>query len=324
MLRYALRRLLIGSVTLLGITLVTFAVIRLAPGDPVDVLDAGAERPLSHETYERLRSHFELDRPLLVQYVLWLRRLATGDFGESFRGGERVAAKIGRALWPTVSVAVLSLLVAFAVAVPVGMLSAVRPGGLFDRVASTGLYVLYSVPSYILGMLLAVYLGMKWRWLPFHGMQSDEYESMSALGKLADRAEHYVLITACFACASVAFYSRFVRQSLLEVIRQDYVRTARAKGLPEHRVVIKHAFTNSLLPFITLLGLTFPHVLSGSVILEYLFGWPGLGWLYFESVNARDYPTIMALNFVTAVVVLVTTLLTDLAYGLVDPRVRYD
>jgi peptide/nickel transport system permease protein len=173
-------------------------------------------------------------------------------------------------------------------------------------------------------MVLILYVSVKLDLLPFRGMRSDHFEELTAGGKLLDSAKHYVLITFCFTFGNLAYYSRFVRQNLLEVIRQDYIRTARAKGLGEGRVIVKHAFTNSLIPFITLLGLTFPFVLSGSVILEHMFNWPGLGRLYFDSVSQRDYPTIMALSFITAVMVLVITLLADLAYGLVDPRVKHE
>jgi len=324
MLAHAIERLLIGLVTLLGITLVTFLVIQLAPGDPIDAVVAGSQRPLTPEDIERLRAHFGLDQPLLVQYGRWLARIATWDFGTSFSTGEDVGAKIARALWPTLSVALLALVVALAIAVPIGIYSAVRRGGAFDRVSGTVLYALYSVPSYVLGMALAAWLGVRWNLLPIRGRTSPDFDALGPLEQLTDLAQHYVLITVCFAAGSLAFYSRFVRQNLLEVVRQDYIRTARAKGLGELRVVVRHAFRNSLIPLITLLGLTLPHLLSGSVILEALFDWPGLGQLYYRSVLARDYPMIMALNLVTSIVVLGATLLADLAYGLADPRVTYD
>jgi peptide/nickel transport system permease protein len=194
---------------------------------------------------------------------------------------------------------------------------------------STLLYMLYSVPSYVIGMILILYIGVKLKWLPIMGMQSDNvggipYAELSLLERFADSAKHYVLITVCFTVGSLAYYSRFVRQNLLEVVRQDYIRTARAKGISERRVIIRHAFRNTLIPFVSLLGLTLPFILGGSVILEKMFNWPGIGWLYFESVMNRDLPTIMGLNFMTAALVLFFTLLADLAYGLVDPRISHD
>jgi peptide/nickel transport system permease protein len=325
MLQYILRRLLTGLVTLLGITVLTFFVIQLAPGDPVEMQTAGIMNPeISGRVYEDLRKYYGLDDPLALQYGRWMGRLFTGNLGNSFHDGQKVTGKIGVALWPTLSVALLSLMIAFVLAVPIGVFSAVRQGGIFDRSVSTLLYMLYSVPSYVMGMLLILYVGVKWDLLPFRGMRADNFADLDTLGRLWDYARHYVMITFCFTFGSLAYYSRFVRQNLLEVVRQDYIRTARAKGLSERAVILKHAFVNSLIPFVTLLGLTFPFVLSGSVILEYMFNWPGIGRLYFESVLQRDYPVIMALNFITAVMVLVVTLLADLAYGLVDPRVSYD
>jgi peptide/nickel transport system permease protein len=325
MLLYLSRRVASGLVTLFGITIVSFGVIQLAPGDPAQLQTAQiADAAVSQRVYEQLRQLYGLDRPLHVQYGMWMSRLVRGDLGNSFHDGRRVAGKIGEALWPTLSVALLSLIATLVVALPLGIYSAVRQGKAFDRVSSTLLYMLYSVPPYVMGMLLILYLGVKLDLLPFRGMRSDHFDQLSSWDRFWDVSRHYVMITFCFAFGNLAYYSRFVRQNLLEVIRQDYVRTARAKGLPERTVILRHAFRNSLIPLISLIGLTFPFVLSGSVILEYMFNWPGLGRLYFESVLGRDYPTIMALNFITAVLVLLTTFAADLAYGWVDPRVSYE
>ena len=325
MLLYLSRRVASGLVTLFGITVVSFGVIQLAPGDPAQLQTAQiADAAVSQRVYEQLRQLYGLDRPLHVQYGRWMSRLVRGDLGNSFHDGRRVGRKIGEALWPTLSVALLSLAVTLVVAVPLGILAAVRQNGPFDKISSTLLYMLYSVPSYVMGMLLILYLGVKLDLLPFRGMRSDHYSELSTWAQVWDVSKHYVLITFCFTFGNLAYFARFVRQNLLEVIRQDYVRTARAKGLPERTVILRHAFRNSLIPLISLIGLTFPFVLSGSVILEYMFNWPGLGRLYFESVLGRDYPTIMALNFITAVLVLVSTFAADLAYGWVDPRVSYE
>jgi peptide/nickel transport system permease protein len=322
---YLLRRSLTGLVTLLGITLITFSVIQLAPGDPAAMQVLGnMDRDVSARVYEQLKAYYGLDKPIPVQYLLWLKRLATFDLGNSFADSQKVTRKVLEALWPTLSVALIALFVSFLFSLPIGIYSAARQGGPFDRIASTFLYMLYSVPSYVMGMLLILFLGVQHDLLPFRGMRSDNFADLDAAGKLWDQAKHYVMITFCFAYGSIAYDSRFVRQNLLEVIRQDYIRTARAKGLSEPRVILKHAFVNTLIPFITLLGLTFPFILSGSVILESMFTWPGIGRLFFESVLSRDYPTLMALNFITAILVLTITLLADLAYGLVDPRVKYD
>ncbi len=325
MIRYVLRRILSGLVTLLGITLITFIIIRLAPGDPAAMRTMAGENPkVSQRTYEQLRAYYGLDQPMHIQYGRWLGRLVKGDFGNSFTDGLKISTKISDALWPTLSVSLISILTAFIVSLPIGIWSAYRQGGVFDRNVSTFLYMLYSIPSYVMGIVLILVLGVKLDLLPLGGIRSDVHETLSASGKFFDIAKHMVMITICFTFGGIAYYSRFIRQNLIEVIRQDYVRTARAKGLNEKKVILRHAFRNSLIPFVTLLGLTFPAILSGSVILEYMFNWPGMGRLFIESVMARDYPTLMALEFITAFMVLLGTLLADLCYGLVDPRIKYD
>lgn len=323
--RYLIRRAIGGLVTLFGITIVTFIVIKLAPGDPARLQTAQiADAMVSERVYEQLREYYNLDKPMHVQYGMWLRRLLTGDLGNSFHDGLSVRRKIGEALWPTLSVALISLLLTYLVAVPMGIASAAAQGRAFDRVTSLVVYMLYSIPSYVIGLLLIFYVGVELGWLEFNGMRSDNFDELSSAGQWLDTLEHYVMITLSFTLGNLAYYSRFVRQNLLEVLRQDYIRTARAKGLGEASVVLKHAFINSLIPLITLISLTLPFVLSGSVILETMFNWPGLGRLFFDSVMRRDYPTIMALNFVTATLVLVITLLSDLSYALVDPRITYE
>ena len=323
MLNYIIRRLLIGLVTLLGITFVTFLTIESAPGDIVELMLW--ERPdATEQDRQRLRESLGLNDPMAIRYAKWVGKLVTLDFGESIKTGEPVTTMIRRHIWPTASVGIISLALAFLLSIPIGLYSAVHQGGLFDRIMSTNLYMLYSVPSYVIGMVLILYLGVKVDLFPIQGMYSDNYDTLSLFGKILDQAHHYVLITICFTVGSLAYYSRFVRQNLLEVIQQDFIRTARAKGLSETRVIIHHAFRNTLIPFVSLMGLTLPFILSGSVILEHMFNWPGIGWLYMESVMSRDVNAIMGLNFMTAALVLFCTLLADLAYGLVDPRISHD
>ena len=325
MTRYIVRRILSAVVTLLGITFVTFMVITLAPGDPAEMQIAAMDDPMvSERLYEQLREYYNLDKPIPVQYANWLSRIVRGDLGNSFHDGLSVRRKIAESFWPTLSVSILAVILTYLIAVPLGILTAVKQGTWFDTISSTIVYVLYSVPAYVIGMLLILYVSVEWDLLPFRGMYSDGYEEMTFWGKIADSISHYALITISFTVGSLAYFSRFTRQNLLEVIRQDYIRTARAKGLAEHVVVLKHAFPNTLIPLITLMSLTFPFILSGSVILETMFSWPGLGRLFFDSVMTRDYPTVMGLSVITAVLVLSLTLLADLAYALVDPRVRYD
>ena len=326
MLKHVILRLLLAIPTLFGITLITFFIINLAPGDPAQFQTQGImDSRVSIRVYEELRKYYELDKPMHIRYGKWMSRLARLDFGQSMSTDRRpVWDKIKERLWPTMSLAILSLGISLAVAIPIGIYSAARQNRLFDTISSTVLYALYSVPSYVMAVPLILLLAIQWDLLPFQGMTSDNYDQLSAMGKAMDLVKHYTLITFCFSYGTLAYYSRFVRQNMLEVLRQDYIRTARAKGLTESRVIIRHGFRNVLIPVMTLFGLLLPAIIGGSVILEVMFNWPGMGRLFFESMMSRDYPTIMALTFVTACLVLLGTLLADLSYPLVDPRITYD
>ncbi len=328
MLNYIIRRLLLAIPTLLGITLVTFIIINLAPGDPAAFQMhgmQGLDAKTSTKIYNQLRKYYELDKPIQVRYVHWLERLATFNFGVSMSPDRRpVIDKIKERIWPTMSLAMLSIIFSLGLAIPIGIYAAARQNKFFDTVSSTILYALYSVPSYVMAVPLILLVGVRWNLLPFQGMVSDNYSELDMYGKMLDLAKHYVLITFCFTFGAWAYYSRFVRQNMLEVLRQDYIRTARAKGLSERTVIMKHAFRNTLIPVMTMLGLLLPSIIGGSVILEVMFAWPGMGRLFYQSMMARDYPTIMALSFITACLVLLGTLLADLSYALVDPRVTYD
>lgn len=324
-LTYAVRRLLLAVPTLFGITIVTFGIISLAPGDPAALQMGDVANPeQSARIYQELRERFHLDEPIHVRYGLWMGDLVRGDLGRSMTPDERlVREKIEEAFWPTLSVNLAGLTLAFLLAVPIGIYSAWRQNGLFDRAGGVLLYVLYSIPSYVGAILLILLVSIKWDLLPFRGMHGDDYYDLGFLGKVGDTAKHMVLYVTCTAYGALAYYARFVRSNLLEVTRQEFIRTARAKGLADRVVVLKHAFRNTLIPFVTLIGLLLPVLIGGSVILEVIFTWPGLGRLFFTSVLQRDYPVIMALNTATAVLVLFGTLAADLAYGLVDPRVTH-
>ncbi|MBD3266519.1 ABC transporter permease subunit [bacterium] len=326
MLTYTLRRMLLAVPTLFGITLVTFIVINLAPGDPASLQASEVMDPrVSIEVYDQLREYYGLDKPIHIRYFDWLKRLVTLDFGNSMTPDSRkVTTKIGERLPATLSLAFLSLLIGFSLAIPIGILSGAWREGWFDTITSTILYALYAIPGYVMAIPLILWFSIEWDLLPFQGMRSDHFAQMSAMEQMGDYARHFVLITFCFTYGALAYQSRFVRQNLLEVFQQEFILTARAKGVKESTVIVKHAFRNTLIPLVTLFGLTFPQLLGGSVILEVMFNWPGIGRLFFESILQRDYPTIMALSFISAFLVLLGTLLADLAYGIVDPRVRYE
>ncbi|HEX5130995.1 MAG TPA: ABC transporter permease [Candidatus Krumholzibacteria bacterium] len=324
MLQYTLRRLLYVVPTLIGITIVTFAVINLAPGDPVELISRGElDARVSPQSYQNMLHLYGLDDPIHVRYLTWLKRLATLDFGDSFLDHRPVSEKIAERLPATLILNITSLLVALVVAVPLGLYSAARQHSTFDKVGGTTLYLLYSLPEFWVALVLIMFFGVKLRLLPFHGMESMDARDLPFLAYWWDRALHMVLPTICLTYGSLAYLSRFVRGSSLEVIRQDYIRTARAKGLAENRIVYRHVFRNTLIPVLTLLGLLLPTLISGSIILESIFSWPGVGDLFFTSVRARDYPVVMGLSFITAILVLVSTLLADLLYAWVDPRVTY-
>jgi peptide/nickel transport system permease protein len=324
MLNYTLRRLLFLFPTLFGITVVTFVVVSLAPGDPVELINRGQmDARISPESYREMLHLYGLDDPLHVRYATWLKRLVTLDFGDSFLDHRRVTDKIMERLPATLVLNVASLVIALVLAVPLGLYSALRQHSRFDKVGGTALYVLYSLPEFWVALLLIMLLGVKLKLLPFHGMESVDARNWGFFAYWWDRFLHMILPTICLTYGSLAFLSRFVRGSSLEVIRQDYIRTARAKGLDEHRIVYVHVFRNTLIPVLTLLGLLLPTLISGSIILESIFSWPGVGQLFFAAVLARDYPVVMGLSVITAVMVLISTLVADLLYAWADPRVTY-
>ncbi|MEW6746981.1 MAG: ABC transporter permease [Planctomycetota bacterium] len=324
-LNYVSRRLLLLVPTLLGITLVTFAVIRLAPGDPAAIQAAHATEPdVSQQDVERLRKVYGLDSPVPLQYLRWLFSVATLDFGQSLDDHRPVVERIAERLPATLSLTFFALLLALGIAIPIGVVAGVHQDKPFDRISSLVLYALYAVPSFAMALGLLFLFGVELRWLPLFGIRSDDFETLALPGKVLDLARHHLLPVLCLAYGSLAYYARFIRQSFLETVRQDYIRTARAKGLSERSVVWRHAFRNTLVPLTTLVGLLFPALVSGSLVLETLFSWPGIGRLLYDAVLSRDYPTIMGLSFLSALLVLVGTLLADIAYGLVDPRVTYE
>lgn len=325
MLAYTLRRLSLLVPTLLGITLVTFLVINLAPGDPVELVNRGmVDSRISPAAYRGMLELYGLDKPIHVRYAIWLKRLITLDFGNSFKDHRPVLEKIGERLPATLMLNLMSLIVAVLASIPLGLWAALRQHSRYDKFSGALLYAMYSLPEFWVALMLIMLFGVKLGWLPFYGLESFGARDMSFWPLIWDRFKHMILPVVCLTYGSLAFLSRFVRGSTLEVIRQDYVRTARAKGLEEKRIIYRHVFKNTLIPVVTLMGLLLPALFSGSVILEYIFSWPGIGALFFEAVSARDYPVVMGLSFITAVLVLISTLLADLLYVWADPRVTYE
>ena len=320
--RRALARLLAMALTLAGITVVSFAVIHLAPGKASDV-QAGLNPLAGDGARERLTEIYGLDRPLSAQYLDWLGRMARFDFGRSLSGDHRpVWQRIRERLPLTLGMNAASLLLTLVLAAPLGVMAAARAGGLFDRISTVLVFLGFAAPSFWLALLLILLLGVHWPLLPVSGLSSLEHASLPPLARAWDVCRHLALPVALSTFSGLAVMSRHMRSAMLEVMRQDYILTARAKGLPERVVLFRHALRNALLPVITLLGLWVPLLMGGSVIIESIFALPGLGLLFYEAIMARDYPLVMGSLVLGAVLTLAGNLLADLAYALADPRIR--
>ena len=327
---YLLRRLLLIIPTFVGVSLITFAVIQLAPGSPLTVRLQGAEGGMnsaaaSKEIVEQTKALYGLDKPMPQRYALWLWRLVRLDFGESYKDHRPVIDKITEALPITLQLNLLSVFIAYLIAIPIGVYSATRQYTLVDSSLTLLLFILYSVPSFWAAtMLLMLFTsGDYWQLFPSYGMQTIGSESWPWHQRLGDRLWHYALPLFCYTYASLAGISRYMRASMLETIRQDYIRTARAFGFKERTVVYRYAMRNSLIPIVTLFGALLPSLIGGSVIVESIFSIPGMGRLAFESVLSRDYPTIMGVFTITALLTMVGLLLSDLLTALVNPRVSF-
>jgi peptide/nickel transport system permease protein len=319
---FLVRRLLVVVPLLIGITFVSFIVISLAPGGPLDFLE-GESPDLSPEVKKQLTELYGLDKPLVVQYWSWLTRLARLDFGRSFLpDGKPVLTKIGERLPVTLMLNIVEMLIILAVAVPIGVMSAVRQGSNFDKVTTLFVFIGFATPDFWLALLLMSLFGAQLGWLPISGLRSLNWEYLSFWQQQFDFVSHLALPIAVATFGGLAGFSRYMRQSMLEVVRQDYVQTARAKGLSEQVVIGKHALRNALLPVVTILGLSLPGLIGGSVIIESIFAIPGMGQLMVQSIYARDYPVVMGNLVVVAVLTLFANLCADIAYGLVDPRIR--
>lgn len=320
MTRYVVRRLLLALPTLAGIVVLVFFLLHLAPGSPVSALGADTGRRVSVRAAEEMRRVYGLDRPLPERFAAWVGRVARLDFGESFVDRRPVLERIREGLPYTLALNGAALLLTLAIAVPLGVAAGGRPEGPLDRASGAILFALYSLPAFWAALLLQTLFAVRLRWLPLYGVGSDS--EGPAGGRLTDLALHAVLPVVCLTYGSLAFFARLIRASVAETRNADYVLAARARGLSRREALWKHAFRNALLPLVTLLGLVLPGLLSGSVIIERIFNWPGLGRLYFDSILSRDYPVVLALSLLGAVATLVLTLVADVASAVVDPRVR--
>jgi len=315
------RKALQFSIALFGMTLLSFGIIQLAPGDPTG-LETSMNPRVSVEARERMRRLYGLDRPLHVQYIHWLRRCVTLDMGNSFSDGEPVTQKILRHLPITIAINLLSLLLILVVAIPIGILSAIRPYSWFDKATTLFVFAGFSLPSFWFALLLMIFFGVYLGIFPLSGHQSLVVEGFSWSERLLDYAHHLTLPVFVSSIAGFSGYSRYLRSEMLEVIRQDYIRTARAKGLSERRVICHHALRNALLPIVTLLGMEIPSLIGGSVIVENIFAIPGMGRLSFQAVFERDYPVIMGLTLFVGLLTLMGNFLADVVYSWLNPKIR--
>lgn len=325
---YLLRRLLWMIPTLIGISLVTFFVVQLAPGDPVSLRGQGLEGSQNVQNAQELaarRARYGLDRPIWERYVRWLGHMAMLDFGKSYVDQRPVLQKVAERLPVSLQLSVLSVLLAYLIAVPLGVFSAAKHGSAADRTLTLGVFILYSLPSFWVALLLILFFGGGdfLDWFPVYGLQSAQAAGWPWWQWLADRAWHLVLPVACLTYASFAGLSRYTKNAMLEALRQDYIRTAKAKGLGGFWVIVRHGLRNALIPIVTLLAFQLPALLGGSVIIESIFALPGMGQLAFEAILARDYPVILGIFTMTSFLTLLGFLIADVLYTVADPRIRY-
>jgi peptide/nickel transport system permease protein len=296
--------------------------MQLAPGDPTQLL-VDLNPNMNEEAIKRIRAHYGLDDPWYVQYAKWLKNMLVLDFGRSFAPDNRpVIDKILERIPITLLINVLSMVLILGVAIPLGVMSAVKQDSLFDKGTTLFVFVGFAIPTFWLALLLMILFGVELNLLPISGFRSLQYEDLSPVGKVLDVSKHLILPVFVSAFGGLAGMSRYMRSNMLEVIRQDYITTARAKGLDERTVIFRHALRNALLPVITLLGLSVPGLIGGSVIFETIFAIPGMGQLFYQSVMMRDYPTIMGILVIGAILTLLGNLLADVSYSVADPRIR--
>ncbi|OIN98919.1 diguanylate cyclase [Candidatus Desantisbacteria bacterium CG_4_10_14_0_8_um_filter_48_22] len=320
--KYIARRLLLMIPVFLGITLVTFFIIHLAPGSPSDLLAEAGPR-VSYEARARLEKLYGLDQPIHIQYLRWLKRFVVLDFGRSFRDERPVIDKILERLPATILLEGLSLLFIFLIAIPIGVLSAAKQYSAFDKSTTLLVFIGFSVPSFWLALMLMDVFGVRFNILPISGIRDIGSEYLPFWGRMLDTLKHLVLPVFVSAFTGLASVSRYTRAAMLEAIRQDYIRTARAKGLDENTVIYRHALRNAMLPVVTLIGFSIPGLIGGSFIIETIFAWPGMGRLGFNAIMARDYPVIMGVGVISAFLTLAGNLVADILYAVVDPRIRY-
>lgn len=328
MFNYIVRRLVYGVITLLALSIIVFWLLQNTGGGPLDRLKANPR--ITRETVASITEFYGLDQPAIKQYFTWLSKYVTGDWGLSFQAPQPVRDLVFQRLGGTLRLMMTALVLAVMIGIPLGIYQALKQYSFLDQASTTFSFITFSTPIFVLAitlqLILAVYLE-RWTGVKFFynaGMNSANYNDLSFLARLGDSLQHLFLPAISIALISIAAYSRYQRASMLEVLHSDYLRTAKAKGLSRRAVIVKHALRNALIPIITLISLDIAGVLGGAVITETIFGWPGIGRLYITAIGQNDYPIVMAVVMAIGIMVVVMNLLADIAYGFLDPRVRYD
>jgi peptide/nickel transport system permease protein len=327
---YLIKRLLLMIPTLLGISMISFLIIQLAPGDPATMRLGNAgegvrDQAMAEQIIKETRALYGLDQPLYVQYGRWLKRIVTLDFGESLRDHRPIMDKLKERIPVSIQLSGTALLLAYLISIPLGIFSATHQYSSADKITTVVLFTLYSLPPFWVATMAIVYLGGGdfFDVFPVFGLQSVGAENWPLLTRIQDQLWHLILPITCMTYYTFAALSRYMRSSMLEVVRQDFIRTARAKGLSETLVVYRHALRNSLIPIVTLMADLLPALIGGSIVIETIFSIPGMGQLSFEAVLNRDYPMIMAIFTLSAMLTLMGILLADVLYTVVDPRIGY-
>ncbi len=323
MLKYIIKRMIAMFPILIGITVISFFVMHLAPGDTVTIQQS-LNPKYSETARDKFVKMYNLDQPIYKQYLIWLKKFATLDFGDSFSSdGRKVIDKIGDRLPITLGLNIISMILIFLIALPLGVLSAYYRNSVFDKTVTIIVFVGFAIPMFWLALMCMYFFGIVLGWLPISGLTSYNFDSLSTLAKLSDIIKHITLPIAITVFGGIASISRFGRTSTLEVLGQDYIMSARARGVSEKTILFRYALKNAMLPIVTLLGLSIPGLIGSSVIFESVFSIPGMGQLFYQSVMMRDYPTVMGILVIGSLLTLVGNLIADIAYAYIDPRIRY-
>jgi len=319
--KFLIYRLTLFIPLLLGITLITFFVMHLTPGSPIDNIKMSPG--IDTRAQVRLYKAYGLDKPVHLQYINWVRRVFTLDFGRSFKDGRKVMTKIAERLPATILLNTVSLMLIFLLAIPLGIISAVKHNTAVDRFITFSIFLGYSMPTFAFALLLMHIFGVQLGVLPVSGMVSVNFDFLGFWAKTWDIIKHLILPVLTLAFTGMAFISRYMKSTMLEIIRQDYIKAARARGVREEKIIFFHALRNALIPVVTMVGLLIPALIGGSVVFETIFSWPGMGRLAYNAIMSRDYPVIMGVGVIMAVLTLLGNLMADIGYAAVDPRIRY-